>query len=81
MMNALSGSPGMKIVEREIERGILEEFRAIDEIGGELHSQYSVSYIPSDTNDTGYHEIKVTVDGKNLKVRARPGYYVAPPAS
>jgi VWFA-related protein len=52
---------------------------AIDEIGGELHSQYSVSYTPTGTNDTGYHEIKVTVDGKNLKVRARPGYYIAPP--
>jgi hypothetical protein len=34
---------------------------AIDEIGGELRSQYSVSYIPSGTNETGYHEIKVTV--------------------
>jgi VWFA-related protein len=54
---------------------------AIDEIGGELHSQYSVSYIPIGTNDTGYHEIKVTIIGKQLKVRARPGYYVAPPAS
>lgn len=54
---------------------------AIDEIGGELHSQYSVSYTPTGTNDTGYHEIKVAVDGKNLKVRARPGYYVAPPVS
>ena len=54
---------------------------AIDEIGGELHSQYSVSYIPMGTNEIGYHEIKVTIDGKNLKVRARPGYYVAPPAS
>jgi len=54
---------------------------AIDEIGGELHSQYSVSYTPTGTNDTGYHEIKVAVDGKNLNVRARPGYYIAPPAS
>jgi VWFA-related protein len=52
---------------------------AIDEIGGELHSQYSLSYAPTGTNDTGYHEIKVDVDRKNLKVRARPGYYIAPP--
>ena len=35
--------------------------KAIDEIGGELHSQYSVSYAPTGTNDTGYHEIKVTL--------------------
>src|SRR5712664_1839866 len=50
---------------------------AIDEIGGELHSQYSVSYIPTGTNETGYHEIKVTVKKEGLKVRARPGYYLA----
>ena len=52
---------------------------AIDEIGGELHSQYTISYAPAGTNDTGYHEIKVDVDRKNLKVRTRPGYYIAPP--
>jgi VWFA-related protein len=50
---------------------------AIDEIGGELHSQYSVSYVPTGTNETGYHEIKVKVDKEGLKVRARPGYYLA----
>jgi len=53
--------------------------KAIDEIGGELHSQYSLSYAPTGTNDIGYHEIKVDVDRKNLKVRARPGYYIGPP--
>jgi len=50
---------------------------AIDAIGGELHSQYSLSYTPTGTGATGYHEIQITVDKKNLKVRARPGYYVA----
>jgi VWFA-related protein len=50
---------------------------AIDEIGGELHSQYSVSYVPTGTNETGYHEIRVKVDKEGLKVRARPGYYLA----
>ena len=54
---------------------------AIDEIGGELHSQYSVSYIPTGTNETGYHEIKVTVKKDGVKVRARPGYYIAGPES
>jgi VWFA-related protein len=56
--------------------------KAIDEIGGELHSQYSLSYTPTNAGAEGYHEIKVSVlrnDAKNLKVRARPGYYVAPP--
>jgi len=58
--------------------------KAIDEIGGELHSQYTISYTPTDASVTGYHEIKVSVirkDAKNLKIRARPGYYLAPPES
>src|SRR6516165_4698721 len=36
MMNALSGSPGMKIVGKVGENAILEEFRSIDEQGGVL---------------------------------------------
>jgi VWFA-related protein len=58
--------------------------KAIDEIGGELHSQYSVSYAPTGTNDAGYHEIKVAIakhgSGK-WKIRSRPGYYIGPPES
>jgi VWFA-related protein len=53
--------------------------KAIDEIGGELHSQYSISYTPTGGSDTGYHEIKVQVDRDGLRVRSRPGYYIAPP--
>jgi VWFA-related protein len=58
--------------------------KAIDEIGGELHSQYSVTYAPAGINDAGYHEIKVAISkpGSNgWKVRARPGYFVSPPES
>jgi methylmalonyl-CoA mutase cobalamin-binding domain/chain len=36
MMNTLSGSPGMKIVERAVEEGILHEFRELDRLGGVL---------------------------------------------
>jgi methylmalonyl-CoA mutase cobalamin-binding domain/chain len=35
-MNMLSGSPGMKAVERSVEAAILEEFREIDRLGGVL---------------------------------------------
>src|SRR5437762_3833605 len=35
-MNMLSGSPGMKAVERAVEAAILEEFRQIEELGGVL---------------------------------------------
>ena len=55
--------------------------KALDEIGGELHAQYTLSYTPSGTDANGYHEISVAVDRKDLTVRARPGYYVAPPES
>ena len=53
--------------------------KAIDQIGAELHGQYSLTYEPMGTSGTGYHEIKVHVDREGLKVRARPGYYIAPP--
>ncbi|MEP6822666.1 MAG: methylmalonyl-CoA mutase family protein [Chthoniobacterales bacterium] len=33
-MNMLSGSPGMKAVERSVEKAMLEEFRQIEELGG-----------------------------------------------
>lgn len=57
--------------------------KAMDQIGGELHAQYSLSYTPSGTEIIGYHEIKIDVASarKGLKVRARPGYYLAAPES
>jgi VWFA-related protein len=55
--------------------------KAIDQIGGELHSQYSLSYAPTGTNAAGYHEIKVTVAKEGFKVRSRPGYVLAEPES
>lgn len=54
--------------------------KALDEIGGELHTQYTLGYSPAGTAEDGYHEIKVSlVDAKyrNLRIRSRPGYYVA----
>lgn len=35
-MNMLSGSPGMKAVERAVEKAMLDEFRQIEELGGVL---------------------------------------------
>ena len=61
---------------------------AIDEIGGELHSQYFISYSPKPGSDSGsdygYHEISISLvpekaDGK--KISTRPGYYVPAPGS
>lgn len=55
--------------------------KAMDRIGGELHAQYNLSYTPSGTDPMGYHEIKIECARKGLKVRARPGYYLAAPES
>jgi len=58
--------------------------KAIDEIGGELHAQYTISYTPEGDSQTGYHEIHVKVAGeeaRGLKVKSRPGYYLAGPES
>jgi len=49
---------------------------AIDAIGGELNSQYMLSYRPTGAENPGYHTIKVTVDRPGVKVRTRPGYYL-----
>src|SRR5437762_10447167 len=35
-MSGVAGSPGMKIVERAVEQGVLNEFREIDRLGGVL---------------------------------------------
>jgi VWFA-related protein len=50
---------------------------ALDRIGGELHAQYVLSYVPNIDPPLGFNEIKVTVSRPNLTLRARPGYYVS----
>jgi VWFA-related protein len=52
----------------------LEE--AIQKLGDELHSQYLLSYTPEDST-AGYHRLEVRVNGRNVRVRARPGYWSA----
>lgn len=61
---------------------------AIDEIGGELHSQYMISYEPKsrseDSQDFGYHQISVSLvadKAPGKKITSRPGYYIPPPGS
>jgi VWFA-related protein len=61
---------------------------AIDEIGGELHSQYMISYEPKsrseDSQDFGYHQISVSLvadKAPGKKITTRPGYYIPRPGS
>lgn len=53
--------------------------KAIDEIGAEIHGQYTLAYRPSGTSTGGFHEINVVVSRPGVTARARPGYYLAPP--
>ncbi len=50
------------------------------DIGDELRSQYSIAWAPLGREADGkYHTIKIRVDQKDLIIRARAGYYGAPP--
>jgi VWFA-related protein len=51
---------------------------ALDQIGGELHAQYIISYQPTSERAPGFHAITVTVSRPNVLIRTRPGYYIAP---
>ena len=52
--------------------------RALARIGDRLHSQYIISYSPSNKDEGGYHEIKVEIRNRpELKARARHGYWIA----
>lgn len=52
--------------------------QAITDIGEELHSQYLLSYTPTNLDEAGFHTIEVRVKGRpNLKIRTRPGYWIA----
>ena len=53
--------------------------KAVDEIGGEMHAQYTLGYQPPGGEKPGYHVITVTVDRPGVTVRTRPGYYIEPP--
>ena len=54
----------------------LEE--AIQRIGEQLHSEYTVSYSPNNKDEGGFHEISLYVASPYAKrVQARPGYWVA----
>jgi VWFA-related protein len=58
-------------------QGGLED--AIQEIGEEIHSQYLLTYLPSNRLDGGYHEITVNIARiPNLTITTRAGYWIAP---
>jgi VWFA-related protein len=51
--------------------------QAISQIGQDLHSQYILTFRPTDLSEGGYHTIKVTVDKPGMKIWTREGYWMA----
>ena len=54
----------------------LEE--SIADLGNEIHSQYLLTYLPSNRAEGGDHEIEVKVTRPGLEVRTRASYAIAP---
>jgi VWFA-related protein len=57
-------------------RAVKDLEAGISTIGEELHTEYELSFSPTNP-EVGYHRIRVEVDRAGVKLRARPGYYVA----
>ena len=49
--------------------------KAISGISDELHSQYLLSYSPNNSDEPGFHNIKVSVNRPGLKITTRTGYW------
>ena len=53
---------------------------ALAQINKELQMQYTIGYRPPNpTADGKFREIRVVVNQRGLKVRARKGYFALPP--
>lgn len=51
--------------------------KALAQIGSEIRSQYILSYSPNNKLDGGWHRIQVKVNRPGVRVRTRPGYWMA----
>ena len=51
--------------------------RAVEKIGATLHSEYMLTYRPSNLDQPGFHQIVVHVKHRDLKIATRDGYYTA----
>ncbi len=49
--------------------------QAVQKISTEIHSQYMISYKPTNLGEPGFHTIEVAVEGTRYNCRVRPGYW------
>jgi VWFA-related protein len=52
--------------------------QAIVDLGEEIHSQYLLTYLPSNREEIGDHDIEVKVSKPGMVVRTRTSYSIAP---
>lgn len=52
-----------------------EIFPALEEVSADFRTFYSLGILNPDSNDPGFHKIKVEVNRKKVKVRYRQGYW------
>jgi VWFA-related protein len=63
---------GGQVYNFATERGLEQ---AVSDIGKDLNSQYILSYSPNNSDEPGFHIIKVSVNRPGLKIRTRTGYW------
>lgn len=49
--------------------------KAVSSIGATLHSEYMLTYTPTNLEEAGFHQIVVRVKHRDLKITTRDGYY------
>ncbi len=67
----LSAATGGRSIEIESAKDLRSTFRSILE---EFRQRYLISYSPKGVTPGGWHRLDVRVKGRNLTVRASPGY-------
>jgi hypothetical protein len=50
--------------------------QAVERISQEIHSQYVITYNPTNKTEPGFHTIEVSIDRSSLVCKTRPGYYI-----
>jgi hypothetical protein len=63
---------GGQVYNFATERGLEQ---AVSDIGKDLNSQYILSYSPNNSDEPGFHNIRVTVNRPGLIIRTRTGYW------
>ena len=67
----VTAATGGSVIEVESTRNLSAEFVRIL---NEFRHRYLLRYSASGVSRTGYHKLEVRVKGRNVKVKARPGY-------